>query len=155
MIISTQRKGWKKCISSGRYLNMFNHYSQDHGDIIDSHLNVGEHEDHQLAEIFTSRVNQTKKRSNPKRTTFLNKLFLWLIANRRSQKVIQINSEAIISVRSAKRIILELEALGYVEIFQGFATQAGSRPLAVWLGVDAEAVEQELQTLRENNLKDS
>lgn len=154
MIIDTQRKGWKKCIKSGRYLNVFNHYKQEHGDIIDSHLNVGEHEDHQLAEIYTQRINSTKKRSNPKRTTYLNKLFLWLIANRHNHKVLQINSDVIMTVRNAKRLILELESLGLVEVFQGFSTTTGSRPLAIWLSLDPDQVDKEIQELKENNLKE-
>lgn len=147
MLINTT-KDWKKCNKTGRYLNLFNHYLQDHGDVITSYINTGKLEQSKLAIYYAELFKEGSKQTNKKTVSFLEKLMFRLLVNG-TDRVIQVNSDQIIKVKSFKNLVIRLEALGWVDVYQGFASKGGSRPMAVQLAIPQEELDQAWQVIQE------
>lgn len=152
MIVDTV-KDWDRCKKTGRHLNKFNQFQQVHGDVLDSDINTGELEHIQLAEHYADLYRNSKKRVSSKGLYLVAKLMLWLIVNRRN-KVLQINSANILSVPNFKKVVVELEALGWIDIFQGYPVKTGSRPMAVRLAIEDEVLNHQLAELKVKNMSD-
>lgn len=136
MLIDTV-KDWAKCSKTGRYLNCFNHSIQDHGSIVNNYINTGNLNQARLADHLAEEFKRGNKKTSAKTIKFLSQLLFRLIVNGQN-RVIQVNSDCVLSIKAFKSLVIKLEALGWVEIYQGYPSRKGSRPMAVQLKLTAE-----------------
>lgn len=153
MLVKTSTE-WKKHSQTGRFLNMFKDSLQESGNYISSSKNRANLEETELANQYAEMYISTQKRVNNKAVDLVRRLLMRLIRIRNTDRVVQVNGVQVVSQITFRRVVEQLESMGLVEIFQGYATSTGSRPMAVKLAVCPKRVERELLVIRQNMQKD-
>jgi hypothetical protein len=144
MLISTDQVGWSLSSKSGRILNKFNPNIQDNAKTISSEvLKI----DAVMRAIELTDIYKDKyKKTTDKSIIVIKAVYARLLSHpdRKLQinRNIVVNDETLITTAGLKKIVIKMEELGHIKIYQGYtykepnSKHSKARPMCIELIID-------------------